>query len=172
MWYPVQSQNGPIQVMPSYATYLFIAETLGQSKNLRISNLYPGRQANGSSITTALGDESAGQLVAYGFWDGAQPSSHFFPSKLALLNMEIFNQTNPTPRPTAQFDISAFRQDKNRPVRLRRLQAPGADITTGNLTTWAGQTFASGLAEGKLVEEKQTSGIISLQASEAVLVFL
>ncbi|KAF9485196.1 hypothetical protein BDN70DRAFT_871592 [Pholiota conissans] len=168
MWYPVQSQNGPIQVLPSYATYLFIAETLGHSKDLRIANLYPGRQANGSSITTALGDESAGQLVAYGFWD----SSHSFPSKLALLNMQIFNQTNSAPRPAVQFDITAFRRDGTSPVRIRRLQAPGADVVTANSTTWAGQTFASGLAEGKLVEEKQNSGIISVQASEAVLVFL
>lgn len=172
MWYPVQSQNGPIQVMPSYASYLFIAETLGQSKTLRISNIYPGRQANGSSITTALGDSSAGQLVAYGFWDSVQPSSHSFPTKLALLNMQIFNQTDVAPRPTTEFDISAFRQDSGRSITLKRLQAPGADVTAGNPTTWAGQTFASGLAVGRMVEEKQTSSIVVVQASEAVLVFL
>ncbi len=158
--------------MPSYASFLFIAETLGVSKTLRVSNIYPGRQANGSSITTALGDSSAGQLVAYGFWDSAQPTSHSFPTKLALLNMQIFNQTDEAPRPTTEFDISAFRQDSDRSITLKRLQAPGADVTAGNLTTWAGQTFASGLASGKMVEEKQTSGIVVVQASEAVLVFL
>lgn len=170
--YPVQNQNGPIQVFPSYSTYIFVTEALGHSTSLRIANLYPGRQANGSSITTALGDQSAGQLVAYGFWDTSQPSSHSFPTKLALLNLQIFNQTQSGPRPTAEFDISAFRQDQDRPITIRKLQAPGADVKLSNLTTWAGQSYSTGLAIGGLKEEKQVSGIISVQASEAVLVFL
>ncbi|KAF8149874.1 glycoside hydrolase family 79 protein [Crassisporium funariophilum] len=172
MWYPVQNQNGAIQVFPSYLSYLFIGEALGHSKNLQIANLYPGRQANGSSITTALGDESAGQLVAYGFWDSNLPSAHKFPAKLALLNLQIFNQTQTIPRPLATFDISAFRQDIRRPFTIRRLQGPGADVKAGNVTTWAGQVYSSGSATGKLVEEKQVSSQIEVQASEAVLVFL
>lgn len=158
--------------MPSYSSYLFIAEALGQSQNLRIANIYPGRQANGSSITTALGDKSDGQLVAYGLWDSTEPLSEHFPSKLVLLNMQIFNQTTTNPRPTAEFDISAFQQNSHRPVTLKRLQAPGADVTLGNLTTWAGQNFATGQAMGKQIEEKQNGGKITVQASEAVLVFL
>lgn len=86
--------------------------------------------------------------------------------------MQIFNQTDVAPRPTTEFDISAFREDSGRSITLKRLQAPGADVTAGNLTTWAGQTFASGLAVGRMVEEKQTSSIVVVQASEAVLVFL
>ncbi|KAJ3514586.1 hypothetical protein NLJ89_g2287 [Agrocybe chaxingu] len=172
MWFPVQNLNGPIQVFPAYSTYLFITEALGFSRNLRIANLYPGRQANGSSITTELGDTSAGQLVAYGFWDEDAPTSRSFPTKLALLNLEIFNQTNTGARPSSQFDISAFRRDEKRPVRIRRLQAPGADVKGGNVTTWAGQIFSTGKATGDLVEETQRESTISLQASEAALVFL
>jgi len=172
MWYPVQNQNGPIQVFPSYSAYLFIAEALGYSKTLQISNLYPGRQENGSSITTALGDRSAGQLVAYGFWDAGSPSSRSFPTKLALLNLEIFNQTQTIARPMAQFDISAYRQNTSRPVVIRRMQAPGADTKLGNMTTWAGQTFASGVGVGTLVEETQLGSLVSVVASEAALVFL
>ncbi|KAH9481455.1 Beta-glucuronidase [Psilocybe cubensis] len=172
MWYPVQNQNGAIQVFPSYSSYLFIAEALGRSTSLRISNIFPSRQANGSSITTALGDESAGQLVAYGFWDTSKPNAHSFPTKLALINLQIFNQTEIGQRPSAEFDITEYRQNKNRPVTIRRLQAPGADVKAANLTTWAGQNFASGEAAGALKEEKQSSSKISVQASEAVLVVL
>lgn len=172
--YPVQNLNGPIKVFPSYTTYLFIAETLGRSKTLQISNLYPGRQANGSSITTAMGDTSSGQLVAYGFWDASDASSHGFPTKLALLNLEIYNQTQAgvTSRPTSTFDISGLLRNPKRPVRVRRLQAPGADVQDANVTTWAGQTFESGIAVGRVVEEKVKGGKIQVQASEAALVFL
>lgn len=170
--YPVQNQNGPVQVFPSYATYLFITEALGRSTSTRIANLYPGRQSNGSTITTALGDKSAGQLVAYGFWDDSQPSSRAFPTKFALLNLQIFNQTQSGPRPSVQFDISAFRQDLRRPITIRRLQAPGADVKLANLTTWAGQSYSTGVAAGSLKEEKQVSSIIEVEASEAALVVL
>ncbi|KAF5327825.1 hypothetical protein D9619_004932 [Psilocybe cf. subviscida] len=175
MWYPVQNQNGAIQVFPSYSTYLFVAEALGQSRTQQIANLYPGRQANGSTITTALGDQSAGQLVAYGIWDTATSAGKAFPSKLILLNMQIYNQTQAAAgiaRPTAQFDVTAFRKDTHSSFTTRRLQAPGADVRLGNLTTWAGQTFASGKASGGLVEGSQTSSVVTVPASEAVLLFL
>ncbi len=172
--YPVQNLNGPIKVFPSYTTYLFITETLAHSKTLQIANLYPGRQANGSSITTQLGDKSAGQLVAYGFWDASDGSTHGFPTKLALLNLEIYNQTQTgtTPRPKTTFDISNLLRNRNQSVRVRRLQAPGADIKDANVTTWAGQTFNTGTAVGRLVEENVKGGIITVEASEAALVFL
>ncbi|KAG5220183.1 glycoside hydrolase family protein [Salix suchowensis] len=123
LWYPVENQNGPVKVFPSYASYLFVAEALGHSKAMRIANIYPGRQANGSTITTGGGDSSAGQLVAG-------------------------------------------------PVTVRRLQALGADIKDANVTVWAGQTFESGLAKGRLREERITGGKIVVPASEAVLVTL
>lgn len=149
---------------------MFVAETLNHSKTLKIANLYPGRQANGSTITTALGDASEGQLVAYGFWDSESPSGNDFPTKFALLNLEIFNQTQATPRPTATFDISDFLKSPQQPVTVRRLSAPGANIKEANITTWAGQNYASGLAAGRFVEEQISGGKITLQASEAVLV--
>lgn len=170
--YPVQNLNGPVKVFPSYSAYLFVAEALGRSKSLRIANIYPGRQANGSTITTALGDQSAGELVAYGFWDDALPTKQRFPAKLALLNLQLYNQTETIPRPVSTFDISAYKQSLNSQVTIRRLTAPGADVKEANVTSWAGQTFAEGVASGKVVEEKVTGGKISVGASEAVLVFL
>ncbi|KAF8656853.1 hypothetical protein AX16_002400 [Volvariella volvacea WC 439] len=106
LWYPVQNLNGPIKVFPSYSALLFVAEVLGHSKTLRIANIYPGRQANGSTITTELGDQPAGELVAYGLWDDAHPRGKEFPAKLVLLNLQIYNQTQTDPRPSATFNIS------------------------------------------------------------------
>jgi len=169
MWNPVANKNGPVQVFPSYAAYLFIAETLGGSKSFRIANLYPGKQPNGSTITTALGDKSSGQLVAYGIWDTSLSSLQSYPAKIVLLNLEIFNQTKTGPRSAAQFNISAFRKDQSS-LHIRRMRAPGADIKLGNLTTWAGQTFGSGIAAGKLVEEPLNGDIVTVAASEAALI--
>lgn len=136
---------------------------------MRIANIYPGRQANGSTITTGGGDSSAGQLVAYGLWDESLPSATKSPAKLALINMQIFNHTQTEQRPSTTFDISAFARG---PVTVRRLQAPGADIKDANVTVWAGQTFERGLAKGRLREERITGGKIVVPASEAVLVTL
>ncbi|KAF8206495.1 glycoside hydrolase family 79 protein [Mycena galopus ATCC 62051] len=172
LWYPVDASNGEKQVFPSYSAYLFVAETLGQSKTLRIANLFPGRQSNGSTITTAGGDFSAGQSVVYGFWE---ESAQEYPAKIALLNLQIFNQTDDGPRPTTTFDISAFLPPTQTSVTVKRLEAPGADVTFGNLTTWAGQTFAldsNGLAKGEYTEEIVAGGKIVVEASSAALVSL
>lgn len=172
LWYPMDALNGEKQVFPAYSAYLFITETIGHSKSLRIANLWPGRQSNGSTITTAGGDISAGQSVVYGFWED---SAHEFPSKIALLNLQIFNQTEAGPRPTTTFDISAFLPPRQKSVTVKRLQAPGADVTFGNQTTWAGQTFAldsNGLAKGIYMEEIIKGGQIVVEASSAALVYL
>ncbi|EGN98916.1 glycoside hydrolase family 79 protein [Serpula lacrymans var. lacrymans S7.3] len=171
LWYPVDNQNGPIQVFPAYSAYLFVSEAIGYSRSLKIANIFPGRQANGSTITTAGGDISAGQISVYGFWDELENPNLDYPSKLALLNLEIYNQTETTPRPNVTIDISAFLPFKNQEVTLRRLQAPGADVMTSNLTTWAGQNFASGVASGPLVEEIISTGKVEVEASSAVLVY-
>ncbi|KAF7312337.1 Glycoside hydrolase family 79 protein [Mycena indigotica] len=170
--YPMDALNGEKQVFPSYSAYLFITEAIGHSNSLRIANLWPGRQTNGSSITTAGGDFTAGQNVVYGFWeDDAQD----FPTKIALLNLQIFNQTELGPRPSTTFDLSAFLRPKQKYVRVRRLQAAGADVTFGNATFWSGQTFAvdsDGLAQGQLYEDVVKGGEIQVEASSAALVFL
>jgi hypothetical protein len=171
LWYPVDNQNGPIQVFPSYSAYLFVTEAIGHSRSLRLSNIFPGRQANGSSVTTAGGDPSAGQISVYGFWDENSASHLDYPTKLALLNLEIYNQTDSYPRPNTTIDISAYLPMKTQEVTIRRLTSPGADVLSANLTTWAGQTFASGVAEGNIVEDKVSNGQVVLEASSAALVY-
>jgi hypothetical protein len=176
-WYPVENLNGPVKVFPSYSAYLFVTEAIGRSKSLQIANIYPGRQANGSSITTQLGDTSQGQLVAYGFWDTQRPSGSSYPTKLALINMEIYNVTQAAQgvaRPNATFDFSAYldRKATQKPIKIRRLTAPGADVKEANITLWAGQEFSTGKPKGKIVEEIIRGGKVDVPASEAVLLFL
>ncbi|KAF9236718.1 hypothetical protein BU15DRAFT_49642, partial [Melanogaster broomeanus] len=167
LWYPVDNQNGPIQVFPSYSAYLFVSELIGGSKSLRTANIFPGRQAKGSSITTADGDPSAGQVSVYGYWE---ESSSDYPAKLAILNLEIYNSTATYRRPNVTVDFSAFLSTPGGMVTVKGLTAPGADIKYGNLTTWAGQNFASGVAEGGVEEEIITTGEVDVAASSAVLV--
>ncbi|KAG2756888.1 glycoside hydrolase family 79 protein [Suillus brevipes Sb2] len=171
LWYPVDNQNGPIQVFPSYSAYLFVTEAIGHSRSLRLSNIFPGRQANGSSVTTAGGDPSAGQISVYGFWDENSASILDYPTKLALLNLEIYNHTDSYPRPNITIDISAYLPKKTQKIMVKRLTSPGADVLSANVTTWAGQTFASGVAEGHIVEEKVYNGQVILEASSAALVY-
>ncbi|KAH7873854.1 glycoside hydrolase family 79 protein [Lentinula edodes] len=173
LWYPIDNLNGPVQVFPSYSAYLFVADAIGSSRSLKIANIYPGRQANGSTITTAGGDTSSGQLVIYGFWDEShQDPCTNFPTKLALLNLQIYNQTQDEIRPTASFNISSLLSSTNTQISVRRLQAPGADTQLANVTKWAGQTFENGTASGLHIEEKVEGGIVTVEASSAVLVFL
>ncbi|KIK63165.1 glycoside hydrolase family 79 protein [Collybiopsis luxurians FD-317 M1] len=172
LWYPIENLNGPVQVFPAYSAYLFVAEAIGTSRTLQIANLYPGRQANGSSITTAGGDTTQGQLVVYGFWDDLQPSGSRFPTKLALLNLQIFNETQEETRPAASFDISSLLPNPETIITIRRLQAPGADTKLANVTTWAGQTFENGTASGTIVEERVQGGMVTVEASSAALIIL
>ncbi|KAJ3915303.1 glycoside hydrolase family 79 protein [Lentinula edodes] len=172
LWYPIDNLNGPVQVFPSYSAYLFVADTIGSSRSLKIANIYPGRQTNESTITTAGGDTSSGQLVIYGFWDESHPTGTNFPTKLALLNLQIYNQTQDEIRPTASFNISSLLSSTNTQISVRRLQAPGADTQLANVTKWAGQTFENGTASGLHVEEKIEGGIVTVEASSAALVFL
>ncbi|KAI5896507.1 uncharacterized protein SCHCODRAFT_02615052 [Schizophyllum commune H4-8] len=172
MWYPVENVNGPVKVFPSYAAYLFVAEMLGTSGDLQIANLYPGRQENGSTITPALGDTSKGQISVYGLWDEAQP---VYPSKFAVLNLEIYNVTQAEAgeaRPNATVDLSAYLPEGETTLRVRRMQAPGADVKEGSVTQWAGQTYGEGVAAGDLVEETISGKNITVEASGAALIFV
>lgn len=156
-------------MFPAYSAYLFVSELIGGSRSLQAANIFPGRQSNGSSITTADGDPSAGQLSVYGYWDQQNAK---YPTKLAILNLEIYNSTATYPRPNVNVDFSAYLAYPGQTVTARTMIAPGAEIKYANMTTWAGQTFATGVAEGELVEEYITSGQIDVAASSAILITL
>lgn len=167
LWSTVDNPN----VFPSYSAYLFVTEAIGYSNSLRLSNIFPGRQADGSSVTTAGGDPSAGQISVYGFWDEKSTNSYDYPTQLALLNLELYSQTDTYPRPDTTIDISAYLPKNTQEVIVKWLTAPGSDVVSADLTTWAGQTFTSGVAEGNIVEEKVSNGQVVVKASSAALVY-
>jgi hypothetical protein len=74
-------------------------------------------------------------------------------------------------RPNTKHDVQHFSIHEKSQARLemRRLQAPGVDVKSVNVTQWVGQMFESGVASGKRVVE---GSAIVVAASEAVLVFL
>ncbi|KAF8548146.1 hypothetical protein OG21DRAFT_1526691 [Imleria badia] len=86
----------------------------------------------GSSITTADGDPSAGQLSVYGYWD--HPNAAYL-AKLAILNLEIYNSTAMYPRPNVIVDFSVYVAHPGQRVTARTMIAPGAEIKDANVTT-------------------------------------
>jgi len=75
------------------------------------------------------------------------------------------------PRSNITINISAYLPKRNQEIKVKRLTAPGADVMSGDLTTWAGQTFNSGVAEGSIIEETISDGEVVLEASSAALVY-
>jgi hypothetical protein len=108
-----------------------MTEAIGHPRTLRPPNIFPGRQANGSSVTTAGGDPSAGRIPVYGFWDENSTNSYDYPTKLALLNLELYKTTDPYPRLNITIDISAYLPKKTREVMVKMMTAPGAYVMSG-----------------------------------------
>ena len=75
-------------------------------------------------------------------------------------------------RPNATVDLSAYLPEGETTLRVRRMQAPGADVKEGSVTQWAGQTYGEGVAAGGLVEETLTGKNITVEASGAALIFV
>ncbi|GMG11843.1 unnamed protein product [Aspergillus oryzae var. brunneus] len=112
---------------------------------------------NGPRITpiTSLDSNSA---VHFAIYDNDQIQ------KLVLLNTEYFNET--TTRSSREFNIAS---SLGLNLKVRRLTGQSSDARTG--VTWAGQSVdASGGITGDLNIESVSTGIVTLLASEAVIV--
>ncbi|KAF8121393.1 hypothetical protein EV363DRAFT_1565678, partial [Boletus edulis] len=128
---------------------------IGGLTSLQTANIFPGRQVNGSSITTAEGDPSTGQLSVYGYLDSPNAK---YPAKLGILNLEMYNSTATYPCPNVTVNFLAYLAYPGQVATARTMTAPGTDIKETNVTTQAGQTFATGVVEGILVEEYHSPG--------------
>ncbi|KZO93539.1 glycoside hydrolase family 79 protein [Calocera viscosa TUFC12733] len=154
-WLPVYTSTAAAGASPSYVAFLLLAEAIGASSKSRIAPLTPP------------GDLEA-SLGAYAIWDDALNTTA--PSRLVLLNMDIFNLTSPSPRPAVTVDLTPLVGSKS--VTLKRMTAPGLDEKDATAVTWAGQQFANGTAVGQESVETVAAGNVSVSASEGVLVFL
>ncbi|EJU02041.1 hypothetical protein DACRYDRAFT_22427 [Dacryopinax primogenitus] len=154
-WFPVPSNGTGAGASPSFVAYLLLAEAIGPSNQSRIAPIQaPGNLAD--------------NLGTYAIWDPTVNTTA--PARLVLLNMDIYNVSSPSPRPSVSLDLSSLVGSGS--VQLKRMTSPGLDETDATLVTWAGQQFQTGSAAGTEIIETANGANVTVYASEGVLVFL
>ncbi|TFK50028.1 hypothetical protein OE88DRAFT_1632314 [Heliocybe sulcata] len=153
LWYPVETDRyGAPRASPSFVAYLLITEAVGSSGESQIS-LIPAPSP---------------QLAVYAIWDQS------VLSRIAVLNLGIRNVTasdEEKEATTVSLDLSEYvREGSN--VTVKRMTAPGLDSKDSSAVTWAGQSYADGIASGDEVVETLHGGLLTVQGSEGVLVRL
>ena len=91
---------------------------------------------------------------------------------MVLLNTAIRNETTPE----AEADAISISVDLSPYVRrgggtVKRMTSPGLDSKDSGAALWAGQSYASGVANGTETIERLERGIVTVGGSEGVLVF-
>lgn len=115
------------------------------------------------------------QLAAYVIWDAAVHTSG--PARLALLNLAVRNVSSAVAEQEAvavTVDLSDWLRmaGAGSDIKVKRMTAPGLDSKDSGIVTWAGQSYENGTASGIEVIEGLSGGKVTVQGSEAVLVFL
>lgn len=147
MWQPVAYNNTPATVFPTYYSLLFIADLVGDVLVPTILEL--------SAFETST-------LAVYAIYNGDELS------KIAVLNLAFYNDTT-TERQTQAIDVSAV---LGRTINTTRLTGPLSITTSVENTTWAGQTYSTGEADGTRTTEYSDNGVVNIAASEAVIIQL
>lgn len=161
-WYPAPSDRfGDPHAGPSFVALLLITETVGSSQKSQIS-LIP---------TPAFP-----QLAVYAVWDPIARPSRDGPARITILNLNTRNVTA-TPQEVDQssvtLDLSSYARKGfgARKPSVKRMTSPGLDSTDATTATWAGQSYESGQASGKLVTESLQGGKVTVKGSEGAIVF-
>ncbi|KJK61048.1 hypothetical protein P875_00042697 [Aspergillus parasiticus SU-1] len=143
-WEPLPTETSPVpHINPTYYSMLFIADLVADLNAPRVAPI------------TSLDSSSA---VYFAIYDNDQIQ------KLVLLNTEYFNET--TTRSSREFSVASSLGPN---LKIRRLTGQSSDARTG--VTWAGQSVdARGRIIGDLSIESVSTGIVTLLASEAVIV--
>ena len=153
-WQPILNKGIPPTTKPPYYGQIMVATALGQSENMRISNI------------PLSGDTES----AYALFDGEDLS------KLVILNFQTFNETSDAASRLSrkyQFKIPEGYES----ARVERLTAPGSDSEKG--VTFGGVSYDHDLKMGQPVvvdSGKETVDIndgvlsITLPDSSGVLV--
>ncbi|KZV99803.1 hypothetical protein EXIGLDRAFT_723870 [Exidia glandulosa HHB12029] len=146
LWYPTESERyGAARAAPSFVAYLLLAEAVGRTDTARIALL-------------DLGSAAPEQLAAYAIWEG--PALR----RVVLLNM--------APRTDAGSETAVVDLKIKTATVKRMTSAGGLEEKDSTKTTWAGQSFAQGVAVGKEVVEKLEDGKVTVRGAEGVVVFL
>ncbi|KZT29970.1 glycoside hydrolase family 79 protein [Neolentinus lepideus HHB14362 ss-1] len=154
LWYPVETDRyGAARASPSFVAYLLITEAVGSS---------------GKSQISLIPTPSHPQLAVYAIWDQSSLS------RIAVLNLAIRNVTASDEEKEAAvvyINLSDYIEEGST-AKVKRMSAPGLDSKDSSAVTWAGQSYENGTASGVEVVETLEDGILSVQGSEGVLVFL
>lgn len=166
LWYPVDSDRyGEPRASPSFVAYLLVAEAVGSSKT--------------SSISYIPALQGYPQLAAYAIYDSSISSTRV--SRLAVLNLSPATSNGTTTdsvgdvvSQNVSIDLTEFVLGKESgEVRVKRMTAPGLEVTNTSQVTWAGQSYVSGEPDGtEIVEQLEQGNVVNVRASEGVLVFL
>ncbi|KAJ5676453.1 uncharacterized protein N7477_002086 [Penicillium maclennaniae] len=124
-WQPILGKGQPPTTRPPYYGQIMVASALGHSHNARVVNI-------------PLDEETES---AYAIYDGDRLS------KLAVMNMQAFNQTTTGIRPSNEYQFKV--PGHYRQAKVERLIAPGSDATEE--VTFAGISYDHDLAMGKPV---------------------
>ncbi len=95
------------------------------------------------------------------------------PARLALLNLAVRNVTaseEEKAEVAVSVDLSGWASEGNG-VKVKRMTAPGLDSKDSGSVTWAGQSYENGMASGVEMIEVSQDGKVTIEGSEAVLVF-
>jgi hypothetical protein len=124
---------------------LFVADLVADLKSPRLA---------------AMPEEDTDTAVHYAIYDGNKLQ------KLVLLNLEYFNGTSQSARPSRAYGTPRRLGKK---LKVRRLTGANSAAATG--VTWAGQSVdGNGVVVGALKTEVVEDGWVRLAASEAVIV--
>ena len=127
----------------SYYTMLFMADVVGNLRDPKISPL--------KSLDTA-------SAVHFAVYDKGKLQ------KLILLNTQLAEGNSS--RSSIEFNVKSVLGSK---IKIQRLTGPNSAAKTG--VSWAGQTVGKdGKIEGSRKVERSSNGIVTLLASEAVVV--
>ncbi|KAJ5802526.1 uncharacterized protein N7503_004976 [Penicillium pulvis] len=124
-WQPIASEGQPPETRPPYYGHIMVAASLGHSENNRIVNI-PLKEDTES---------------AYGIYDGDRLS------KLVVVNLNAFNQSTTTCRPSRKYEFKVPGHYQG--ATVERLIAPGSDALTN--ITFGGVSYDYDLKQGRPV---------------------
>ncbi|EJD40230.1 hypothetical protein AURDEDRAFT_91104 [Auricularia subglabra TFB-10046 SS5] len=147
LWYPTESDRyGAARAAPSFVAYLLLAEAVGRTDTARIAPL-------------SLPAGTSPQVAAYAIWERSAIA------RVVVLNM--------APSGDVSVDLSKVVGGNAKKATVKRMTAPTIDEKDSTKTTWAGQAFAQGVAEGEQVIEKlDAQGHVDVRGAEGVVIFL
>ena len=163
-FYPTASSaRGEKRANPGYLSQLLLAEAIGTSgKAQPVALDVPSPLSQSSLYINAIYDSA---VSGGGDDTGA--------ARLVIVNAKPY-MTDDSTRGSIKLNISALLPAGTQPSNFtaKRLTSPHTDTTDADLTTWAGQSFKYGAANGTLSIENIENGTVALRDSEALLVFL